>query len=217
MLSNGHTLQFTSVPPRFNGIVETTLSSKDQQLSLLAELQQLLAKKVISTVPKGEEMQGFYSRYFLVPKKTGGLRPILDLALFNKCIAERPFHMFTIRRVLQCVKPVHLNRFEGRLLPRHSDPQAQEIPAFLIPRVTLPVQPSPVRLFSSPTNVFQMRGDGSPAAARNRNESTVLLGRSAFDGSLQGGSSYSNKKAGNSPVEFRFRHKLEELPPPLTE
>ena len=56
-------------------------------------------------VPKGEEMQGFCSRYFLVPKKTGGLRPILDIALFNKCIAGRPFYMLTIRRVLQCVKP----------------------------------------------------------------------------------------------------------------
>ena len=73
-----------------------------------------LAKKVISTVPKGEEMQGFYSRYFLVPKKTGGLRQILDLALFNKCIAERPVHMLTIRRVLVCEtrRLVHLYRFE---------------------------------------------------------------------------------------------------------
>ncbi|CAL8387674.1 unnamed protein product [Boreogadus saida] len=34
LISKGHTLQFTSVPPRFNGIVVTTLSSKDQQLSL---------------------------------------------------------------------------------------------------------------------------------------------------------------------------------------
>ena len=49
-------------------------------------------------------MQGFYSRYFLVPKKTGGLRPILDLALFNKYIVERPYHMLTIRRVFQWVK-----------------------------------------------------------------------------------------------------------------
>ncbi|CAL8363377.1 unnamed protein product [Boreogadus saida] len=47
LISKGHTLQYTSVPPRFNGIVETTLSSKDQQLSLLAELQQLLAKKFL--------------------------------------------------------------------------------------------------------------------------------------------------------------------------
>ena len=38
----------TSVPPRFNGIGETALSSKGEQLSLLVELQQLLAKKVIS-------------------------------------------------------------------------------------------------------------------------------------------------------------------------
>ena len=88
LISKGHTLQFTSVPPRFNGIVETTLSSKDQQLSLLAEPQRLLAKNLISTVPKGEEMQGFYSRYFLVPKKTGGLRPILDLALVAAALSE---------------------------------------------------------------------------------------------------------------------------------
>ena len=36
LISKGHTLQLTSGPPRFNGIVETTLSSKDQQLSLLS-------------------------------------------------------------------------------------------------------------------------------------------------------------------------------------
>ena len=72
LISKGHTLQFNSVPPRFNGIVETMLSSKDLQLSLLAELQQLLVKKVIATVPKGEEMQGFYCRYFVVPKKQEG-------------------------------------------------------------------------------------------------------------------------------------------------
>ena len=85
-------------------------------------------------------------------------------------------------------------RLEGRILPRHSDPKTQEIPAFLIPRVTLPVQPSPVRLFSGPTNVFQMRGGGPPAATRNRNESTVLLGRSAFDYSLKGEAAIQTKK-----------------------
>lgn len=60
-------------------------------------------KNAISRVPQVEENHGFYSRYFLVPKKTGGMRPILDLSLFNKLIMERQFHMLTIREVLECV------------------------------------------------------------------------------------------------------------------
>ncbi|XP_053289751.1 LOW QUALITY PROTEIN: uncharacterized protein LOC128450365 [Pleuronectes platessa] len=70
---------------------------------LRLELQELLRKNAISKVPQGEETQGFYSRYFLVPKKTGGVRPILDLSLFNKSIMERRFHMLTIKQVLECV------------------------------------------------------------------------------------------------------------------
>ena len=103
IISRGYTLQFASPPPRFNGIVETILSSQEHCLALQSELQELLGKNAISKVPEGEETQGFYSRYFLVPKKTGGVRPILDLSLFNKSIMERRFHMLTIKQVLECV------------------------------------------------------------------------------------------------------------------
>ena len=105
LINRGYTLQFASPPPRFNGIVETVLSSQDQRLALQSELQELLVKNAISKVPRGEENRGFYSRYFLVPKKTGGMRPILDLSLFNRSIMVRPFHMLTIKRVLECVRP----------------------------------------------------------------------------------------------------------------
>lgn len=103
LIGRGYTLQFASSPPRFHGILETTLSSREQCLALQSELEELLVKNAISRVPQGEENQGFYSRYFLVPKKTGGMRPILDLSLFNRSIMERPFHMLTIRQVLECV------------------------------------------------------------------------------------------------------------------
>ena len=86
----GYTLQFAS-RPQFNGIQETLLSSQEQCLALQAELRELLLKEAISRVPQGEENQGYYSRYFLVPKKTGGMRPILDLSVFNKVIMKRPF------------------------------------------------------------------------------------------------------------------------------
>ena len=105
LISRGYTLQFASPPPRFNGIVETVLSSQEQNLALQSELTELLGKNAISRVPHGEENRGFYSRYFLVPKKTGGMRPILDLSLFNESIVTRPFHMLTIKRVLECVRP----------------------------------------------------------------------------------------------------------------
>ena len=48
---------------------------------------------------------GFYSAYFLVHKKTGGFRPILDLCILNQCIARKTFHMLTIRRLLELVQP----------------------------------------------------------------------------------------------------------------
>ncbi len=43
---------------------------------------------------------GFYSRYFLVPKKDGGLRPILDLRRLNHALMRRPFRMITLKQIL---------------------------------------------------------------------------------------------------------------------
>jgi hypothetical protein len=43
----------------------------------------LLGKGAIELVPPGQEGQGFYSTFFIVPKKDGGLRPILNLKPLN--------------------------------------------------------------------------------------------------------------------------------------
>ncbi len=48
-------------------------------LVLCEEIAVLLAKDAIESVPPAEMRQGFYSPYVIVPKKDGGLRPILDL------------------------------------------------------------------------------------------------------------------------------------------
>ncbi|XP_047240834.1 uncharacterized protein LOC124879987 [Girardinichthys multiradiatus] len=50
----------------------------------------------------------FYSVYFLLPKKTGGLRPILDLRGLNAFLKVMPFHMLTTREVLQAISPGRL-------------------------------------------------------------------------------------------------------------
>ncbi len=44
--------------------------------------------------------------YFIVPKKGGGLRPILDLRVLNRALHKLPFKMLTQKRIFGCVRPL---------------------------------------------------------------------------------------------------------------
>ncbi|KAI2666023.1 Transposon Ty3-I Gag-Pol polyprotein [Labeo rohita] len=82
-VEKGYRIQFAYRPPRFNGVVSTSV--KPERVHLLTqELQTLLDKGAIEHVPLPDRDSGYYSRYFLVPKKDGGLRPILDLRGLNR-------------------------------------------------------------------------------------------------------------------------------------
>ncbi len=70
---------------------------------LCEEIAVLLAKDAIEPVPPAERRQGFYSPYFIVPKKGGGLRPILDLRVLNRALHK--FKMRTRRRIINCIQP----------------------------------------------------------------------------------------------------------------
>ncbi len=48
-----------------------------------------------------------HSHYFLVPKKDGGLRPILDLRHLNHVLMKRPFRMITSKQILTQICPVN--------------------------------------------------------------------------------------------------------------
>ncbi len=48
---------------------------------------------------------GFYSRYFVVPKKNGGLRPILDLRRLNLALRVSKFKMLTVKSILSQIQP----------------------------------------------------------------------------------------------------------------
>ncbi len=70
---------------------------------------------------------GFYSPYLIVPKKGGGLRPILDLRVLNRALHRHPFKMLTPKRIFGCVRPqdwfaaIDLKDayFQVSILPRH--------------------------------------------------------------------------------------------------
>lgn len=46
---------------------------------------------------------GFYSRMFVVPKATGGFRPIIDLSTLNHFIVKTPFRMETTSSVMRAI------------------------------------------------------------------------------------------------------------------
>lgn len=85
VIENGYMLQFWRRPPRFNGVVMSTVPAHSEPV-LRQEVLNLLAKRAIEVVPSSERESGFYSRYFVVPKKGGGLRPILDLRPINRVL-----------------------------------------------------------------------------------------------------------------------------------
>ncbi len=121
-----YAIQFARRPPKFRGVRFTSVFSKDTPL-LRAEVAVLLAKDAIEPVPPAEMKSRFYSPYFIVPKKGGGLQPILDLRVLNRALHKLPFRMLTQRRIFQCIRPfdwfaaIDLKDayFHVSILPRH--------------------------------------------------------------------------------------------------
>ncbi len=122
----GYAIQFARRPPKFNGVLETSVAVRNAPV-LREEIAVLLAKDAIEPVPPAEMRQGFYSPYFIVPKKGGGLRPILDLRVLNRALHKLPFKMLTHRRMIKCIQPqdwfaaIDLKDayFHASILPRH--------------------------------------------------------------------------------------------------
>ncbi len=104
VIERGYTLQFRRRPPRFNGVVQSLTSPQNAQ-ALRQEIGCLLEKGAVERVPPNELESGFYSRYFVVPKRDGGLRPILDLRPINRALGKRPFRMIMLKQILAQIRP----------------------------------------------------------------------------------------------------------------
>ncbi len=82
-------------PPKFNGVVWTVVHPEQGQV-MEQEVHSLLVKEAIERVLLPDRESGFYSRYFIVPKKDGRLRLILDLRHLNCSLRRFRFKMLTI-------------------------------------------------------------------------------------------------------------------------
>lgn len=102
VIQYGYKLEFNKIPP-FNGIKETQANAKNQEI-ISEEVNSLLRKRVIVPVQKKQIKEGFYSTIFLVKKKNGGLRPVINLRPLNQYLKKIHFKMDTLKTVLGLVK-----------------------------------------------------------------------------------------------------------------
>ncbi len=82
----GYAIQFARRPPKFRGIRFSSVKDSADAPVLRAEIAVLLAKDTIEPVPPADMGSGLFSSYFIVPKKGGGLCPILDLRVLNRAL-----------------------------------------------------------------------------------------------------------------------------------
>lgn len=104
-IMGGYNLQFRRRPPTAGRVKHTVITDTVKAVALDGELDALQQKSAIEEVIPEQIERGFYSTYFLVPKKTGGLRPILDLRTLNEFLKVLPFKMLTVSDVLKSVLP----------------------------------------------------------------------------------------------------------------
>jgi hypothetical protein len=103
IVSQGFALEFVQKKP-FSGIVAPKLSG-DESGQIAEEVDGLLSKGAIEPVCGNQAACGFYSSYFLVPKKDGSARPILNLKKLNCFMAYKRFKMETLRSIIASVSP----------------------------------------------------------------------------------------------------------------
>ena len=104
--SGGLQLKFLNNPPlSVDPVSMSHTSNPEKFLQMSEEVQTLLSKRAVEIVHNPTAIPGFYSRLFLVPKKTGGMRPVFDLSILNTFLVIPHFKMETNRSIRGCICP----------------------------------------------------------------------------------------------------------------
>ena len=97
---SGYRLEFRDQPQQSHR--PETMESRHQAKAISEEIQKLEEKGAIREINNDKE--GFYSRLFLVPKKDGQMRPVINLRPLNQFLVHNHFKMegmHVVRDLLQ--------------------------------------------------------------------------------------------------------------------
>lgn len=103
VLQEGYYIPFHSLPPLAPVPLplQSYPASSERRMALETEVLGLLHKESVVDAPP---TPGFYSRLFVVPKASGGFRPVIDLSRLNAYVATSRFRMETARSILDSIR-----------------------------------------------------------------------------------------------------------------
>ena len=99
-IREGYAIEFLQSPPLSSTPIYN-LNSQHPQVRV--EIEKMIQKGALEKV-QNPNSPGFYSRIFVVPKKTGDLRPVIDLKLLNTFLKPKPFKMETPQSIRRGLK-----------------------------------------------------------------------------------------------------------------
>ena len=102
-MTQAYRLQFLRKPLLSVPGAQPAVRGERHRLILEKEVATLLSKGAIREVEKDDHKAGFRSHYFLIPKRDGGLRPVLDLRGLNRYLRPLWCKMLTAPRVRQAI------------------------------------------------------------------------------------------------------------------
>ena len=179
-----------------------------------AEIHKLLEKKAISVVT-APYTQGFLSRIFLVPKKDGSQRPVINLRQLNQFVIWEHFKMESIHLVENLIQE-RLDDKNGskRCLFLHSYPP-RKLPMVTLPvaRTSVRISVSPIRPVLSTTSVHQSDTAHSGMVETAGGENSCIHRRLSSVSTLQGGSSPPSPVNGDNLPSIGILSQHREIPP----
>lgn len=102
VLRRGYRIPLSAIPPLSPRTLSFTsyLRDTNRDMALSEEIAALLRKEAVEEAPLSP---GYYSRVFVVPKASGGFRPVIDLSHLNQYVKQSKFRMETPRSVLAVI------------------------------------------------------------------------------------------------------------------
>ena len=99
---SGYEIPFVEEPYQYHHPI-TQANSDEEKILIEEEINNLLAKDAIEEIPMSELY--YSSSMFLVTKKSGGKRPVLNLKPLNKFVPNQTFKMEGIHLLKDFLKP----------------------------------------------------------------------------------------------------------------
>ena len=99
---SGYHLEFETTPHQVN-LPKFPKFTKRETALIESEIRKLISKGAVTELSPCDDE--FISTVFLVPKKTGDFRPVINLKPLNQFVEKIHFKMDNIRMALNCISP----------------------------------------------------------------------------------------------------------------